>query len=304
MQIVDLETADITCRTALALGYFDTFHRGHQRLLDIVLDSEYAPAMFTFAGNLYAALGKTTKPVFSEERRMRYAESCGIRYVVTMPADRAHLDLSPEAFFELLLRVNPAVIAVGQDFRFGKDAAGDVVMLERLCHSHHILLRVQKVVLDCTHSKIGTYSIRRAVQSGNMRVIKKWMGRYYSVEGVVEHGRGMGQSIGIPTANFRLDTDVVTPCEGVYAAYAQIGMRRYRAVCSIGGHPTVGDMRVNVETYILDFSRTIYGCRLEVLLVHRLRDIIQFDSVDALRVQIENDIRMTENILNNVRFYD
>ena len=290
MQIVDIRTAHIESPTALALGYFDSFHLGHQKLLDNVLGSRYTPAMFTFSGNLYAALGLPRLPLYSEAYRMRVAEQCGLEYVLTLPADRTHIEMSADDFLETLLHADPALIVCGEDFRYGRGAIGGISRLERFCLANHIRLHVQPTVFSPSGKKISSNSIAEMVAKGYVTSANAMLGRCYMVEGVVEHGRGVGADIGYPTANFPLDLNLQAPCEGVYVAYVRIDGKQYRALCNVGAHPTVGDMRKNVETYVLGYRGDLYGRTLQVYLRKYIRPVKKFATVNDLAKQIAKDV--------------
>ena len=248
MQIVDFEHAHIPQKTALALGYFDTFHIGHQTLLKAVTESGYVPAMFTFEGDFYGALGLKMLPIYTWEERMRCAERYGVRYVFSMRADHTHLSLTPDAFFALLLRANPALIVCGEDFRFGKDAAGDVRLLADFCREHGIAFHAFPLVTDERGRKIGTIAIRQAIASGDMEKASHYLGRSYSLVGTVEHGRADGGKMGYPTANFPLNPYCQTPKMGVYVCGVGVLDRWYLGVCNVlsialSGRPVRADHR-------------------------------------------------------------
>ena len=290
MQIVDLRTTQIQSPTALALGYFDTFHIGHQKLLNRVLDSGYTPAMFTFTGDFYAALGLDRRPIFDERYRMQVAEQCGLEYVFTLPAERRCIEMSAEDFLQLLLHAAPAMIVCGEDFRYGKNAVGGVPRLEQFCRAHHIRLVVLPLEHFSSGTKISTSFIAEMLDTRHIVAVNYMLGRDYMIEGVVEHGRGMGADLGFPTANFRLDPSLQPIADGVYGAVVRIEGKQYKAVCNVGAHPTVDDMSHNVETYVIGYMGDLYGKRLQVYLRTFIRRVRRFDNVQALVDQIKEDV--------------
>lgn len=300
MQIVDIEHANIAKKTALALGYFDTFHLGHQMLLSAVSASGYVPAMFTFEGDFYGALGLETLPIYTWESRMHYAEKYGVRYVVSMRADRAHLGLSPKAFFALLMRANPALIVCGEDFRFGKNAVAGIEELQSYCAAHGVAFRAFPLLKDHGGLKIGTFGIRKALEAGDMQKVSAYLGRTYTLVGTVTHGRADGAKLGFPTANFPLNPYCQTPAMGVYLAGVYVIDRWYLAVCNVGTHPTLGDMSVNVECYLLHYQGDLYGQEIKVRLHARLRDIRTFATKEELAAQIEKDCQEAERMMGGV----
>lgn len=299
MQVLELQKANIQKATALALGYFDAFHLGHRQLLDAVVASGYPAALLTFSGDFYGALGEQVKPLYTWRQRCRFAEAYGIEYMLTLAADSHNLSLSPAVFLDLLLGANPAHIVCGLDFRFGRGAAGDVAMLRSFCQVHGISLTVLPILTDCHGKKIGTAAIRQYVMDGDMSQAHAMLGRPYSIEGVVQHGRGDGHRLGFPTANIPLDPACQAPKDGVYACTVQIGQTQHAAVCNIGVHPTLGDYHANVECYLLRFHADLYGQTVTVHFVKRMRDIRQFSSLRDLQQQIELDCQSAMQILGD-----
>ena len=300
MQIIDFEHAHIAQKTALALGYFDTFHIGHQTLLKAVTDSGLVPAMFTFEGDFYGALGLKTLPIYNWQDRMRYAEKYGMRYVFGMRADKAHLGLSPEGFLALLLRANPALIVCGEDFRFGKGAAGGVNELAAFCRAHDIAFHAFPLVTDERGLKIGTIGIRKAIAAGDMERASAYLGRSYSLIGTVEHGRADGAKMGFPTANFPLNPYCQSPAQGVYVCGVGVLNQWYVGVCNVGAHPTLDDMSVNVEVYLLHYKGDLYGQTIEVRLHRKIRDVVHFASKEELIAQIKRDCESAERLMGGV----
>lgn len=300
MQIIDFEHANITRKTALALGYFDTFHLGHQTLLSAVTGSGHVPAMFTFEGDFYGALGLKTLPIYTWQDRMRYAEKYGMRYVFSMRADAAHLSLSPDDFLQLLLRANPALIVCGEDFRFGRGAAGGVTELKAFCRAHGVAFHAFPLVKDERGLKIGTIGIRNAIARGDMQKASAYLGRSYSLVGTVEHGRADGSKMGYPTANFPLNPYCQAPAQGVYVCGVGVLNQWFLGVCNVGAHPTLADMSVNVECYLLHYNGDLYGQTIEVRLHRKIRDIVRFDTKEELARQIAKDCESAERLMGGV----
>lgn len=294
MQVVDLrELYHSTAPIALALGYFDTFHLGHRALLQGAVGSGYLPAMFTFQGDIYGALGQDVLPVYGWEKRMRVAASFGVRLVLTLPAEPDVIAMSGADFLLLLSRLPLACILCGEDFRFGRGAAYGVDELRAFCTERGITCRVFSARTTPDGEKIGTARIRRAVESGDMLSAMSLLGRPYTVEGPVVHGRADGAKFGFPTANFPLPVGVTAPAFGVYIASVTLEDKFYPATVNVGAHPTVGDPTINVECYIMGYHGSLYGRLIEVSLYRYLRPVTRFDTVEDLRRQIRRDCQAT-----------
>lgn len=302
MQIVDLKTASNFTPCAIALGYFDTFHLGHQRLIQEVISDTATPCMFTFTGDFYRALGLADcKPLYSQKVRMDFAAQAGIQTVYTLSPTPATMLLGAYEFFDLLMQVSPVRLVCGRDFRFGQGAKGDVDTLASLCAQANIRLTVLPIMCDKQGNKIGTVALRKALAMGDMYTLREGLGRYYSVYGMVQDGRKVGRTLGAPTANIALDKSVQSPRFGVYACVMQSDGIRYSGVCNIGPHPTFADRQVNLEVNLADFCGDLYGKDVQVDLIDYIRPVRRFDSAEQLRHQIAQDRHTALQIIKEIQ---
>ena len=297
MQVVDLAKAAKDGECAVALGYFDSFHRGHCSLLRLAADTSYIPCLFTFEGDYYGALGQRVLPLYTFEQRCRLAAEQGIERIYTLASTTQNMTMSCGQFVDLLQRVEARVLVCGEDFRFGKGAQGDVHTLADLCTQRHIALRVTDLARDSRGCKIGTAAMRQALQEGDMDALHEGLGRWYAIEGVVQKGRAVGRTMGIPTANIALPTGIQPPKAGVYACYCVVDGAVYAAVCNVGAHPTFGDGVCNVEAYLMGYDGNLYGALMQVALVAYLRPIIRFDNAESLCKRIQIDCQKSIQIL-------
>jgi riboflavin kinase / FMN adenylyltransferase len=268
-------------RRAVAIGTFDGVHLGHARVVEAAVASGLRPAVVTFHPHPRSVLGAPIELLGTVERRIELLASLGVEDVLVLPFDAALADLAAEAFAESILRASGAeVVAVGDSFRFGRDRAGDVGLLERMGFE----VRRVPILGDVSSSRI-----RELVEAGAVGEAAQLLGRPVEVEGTVVGGDRRGAGLGFPTANVDVPDDLLVPAIGIYAGSA-LG---HRAAVSIGTNPHYGGTVRRVEAHLLDFDGDLYGTRLVVELWERLRDEAAFASEAELVEAIDADVRRT-----------
>lgn len=308
-------------RAAVAIGNFDGVHRGHQTLCatarrlgasasgDVVaLTFDPHPARL-FAPALAPPL------IVSLERRAELLGDAGVDIVVVEPFTPEFAAIEADLFATDVLAgdLHAAHVVVGYDFSFGKGRRGDTAMLEtlgaRVGFGVSVVRRISVHGLTCSSTKV-----REFVLEGRVEGAEVLLGRPFELTGVVIRGAGRGRQIGFPTANLRLDADLI-PKPGIYAGRAHIlqeggggsdpdairapvpGDDFFACALSIGTNPTfVRDGGLTVEAHLLDFADDLYDRRIRVELMQRLRDEHRFESVDALVAQIRADIEQTRQL--------
>ena len=285
------------CRgAAVSIGNFDGVHRGHVAIVKSLLAlarRKNAPAVvFTFDPHPLKVLApeRAPTPLMWASRKVELLQRLGVDAVVVCPADRALLALSPEAFFREVLveRLGATGVVEGPDFRFGKGRAGDRADLERLCREHSMELVICPPVED-EGGVISSSRIRDEIRRGDVAAANRKMFAPYRICGRVVRGARRGRTLGFPTANLS-DIPVLVPGVGVYAGRAYVDARRLAAAIHIGPNPTFGEELPKVEVHLLDGEWELEGRMLEVEFLERLREVRPFDSVEALREQLERDV--------------
>lgn len=293
MQRVDF--FDAPEKTVLAVGGFDGVHTAHRVLLSraVTLANEkgLAPAVFTFAGGL----PQKDTLLMSDEERLRIFREEGIARVFLFSFSEVS-EMSPASFFEeVLSRICHASYAVcGEDFRFGKGASGDASLLGSFLPTD--------VIPSITDDEgaISSTRIRRAVRAGDMPLAARLLGTLYTVTGRVTYGKGLGHTMGFPTANVDFSEGMCLPKKGVYSSYVTVDGKRYPAVTNIGVRPTVSlGETPNCESHLIGFEGDLYGKDIRISLVAFLREERQFASQNELRLQIDRDRKEAEKCLNN-----
>ncbi|RMG95012.1 MAG: bifunctional riboflavin kinase/FAD synthetase [Deltaproteobacteria bacterium] len=295
--------------TALAIGAFDGLHLGHQALVEQARRKGTAAGLLTFDPHPAEILAPERAPprLATAGQRIRLLERFGVAHLVLLPFDRTLAALTPEAFVErvLLDGLRPRAVIVGASFRFGRGRSGGPKDLSRLCARGD----VEVVVVDevppppeCGGGFLSSTEIRRRLAAGDVAGAACLLGRPHAVEGVVERGAGRGRALGVPTANVG-SIENVLPAPGIYAgALAVLAPERVGpmpAAISLGRNPTFTDpgAPLVLEVHVLDRDLDLYGARVEVSFVERLRDELAFDDVAALLRRIEDDVARTRRIV-------
>jgi riboflavin kinase/FMN adenylyltransferase len=203
---------------------------------------------------------------------------------------------SPAEFIEKTLgQLNLYGLVCGFDFHYGFKGAGNC---ESLQNDAPYEVRVVEAVEDET-GKISSTRISAAIEQGNMEEAARMLGYEYQIDGTVIHGRHIGTGMGFPTANVGYSTEYILPKKGVYACYAKIGGKKIRAMVNIGHNPTVNYTdRMSLEAHLIDFKGDIYGRMITVSFIRYLRPEMKFRNADNLVMQLDQDLRDTNRILD------
>lgn len=284
-------------KSAVAIGKFDGIHLGHQKLLSHLTSQKkqgLIATVFTFDTQVSAFFGGEEKELTTRAEKREAFAALGIDVLIEFPLNRETAATAPEAFVEhyLAKRMRAAYICAGPDLSFGKGGAGDFALLAHCadCFGYCTEL-IEKVKVG--GKEVSSTRIRDAVRLGKMQDAAEMLGRPYTVKGSVEHGKQLGRTLGMPTANLVPEKDKLLPPNGVYNTRVQIDGRKNicKGISNVGCKPTVSDEnRVGIETYLYDFDGDLYGREMIVELLHFCRPEQKFDSVKALKTQIAADI--------------
>ncbi len=278
----------------LALGFFDSVHIGHRTIIENMkkqaLASRCKSAVFTFSNNIYKVFDANEKQVYTYEERKRVFDSLGIDFVVKAEFDETFKKISAKDFLcKLLDNSYVKHLFCGYDYKFGNNGVGNVEFLKNICLSRGIDVSVTQQV-DYSGKRVSTTLIKSLLQQGNIVDANTLLVDKYFIEGEVVHGRNVGHIFGIPTANIIFSEDKLLPSCGVFATYASVRGKRFKAVTNIGGKPTFGDNRLSVETMIEGLNEDIYGERLVLEFVEKIRNIKKFAEPKELSEQIHKDM--------------
>lgn len=281
-------------RTALTLGTFDGVHRGHCALLERTVSwarQHHLPSVaFVFTQPPANYIG-APKPLLLPVRKKIERVSQIVDHVITVEFPEVGWMEAEEFITKILIeQLQMAHIVIGPDARFGKDRRGDRALLEQM--GGELGFSVEVVPPVTVNQKIiSSTAIREGLLAGRLQEAHEMLGYAPTLWGVVVHGDGRGRQLGYPTANLALEPNVLVPAAGVYAVRVRVKDTQRDGVLYIGSRATFADARPSIEVHIFDMDEELYGLELEVALLHRLRGDQRFDSWEALKTQIETDIR-------------
>ena len=292
---------------AAAIGNFDGVHLGHQAVIDIaraVADRDGAPlGVMTFEPHPRQHFAPDAPPfrLMNAEARAEALAKVGVDKLYEVPFNAALVDLTPEAFARDVIhdRLGLHHVVVGEDFRFGKDRAGDAAALQDFGDRMGFGVTVAPM-LETDGGRVSSTAIREALTEGRPRDAAAMLGHRHRLVGRVIRGDQRGRDLGYPTANISID-GLHPPRFGVYAVFADVHdgphAGRYKGAASIGTRPMFGENHPNCETFLFDFKGDLYGAEISVALVDYLRGEETFDSLDALIAQMDADCAQAREIL-------
>lgn len=282
-------------KTAAAIGKFDGIHKGHEKLLEKIIEQKkngLKAAVFTFDPPPSRFFGQEkAKELTTRREKEEIFEAMGIDILIEFPFMEETASMSPDDFVKevLVQRMNVSYLAAGTDLSFGCRGAGDAKLLKEL--SGQFGFDVEIIDKVCFNNReISSSYIREEIEKGNMENAAAMIGKPYSVSGTVEYGNRLGRTISMPTVNLIPEESKLLPPYGVYFSKVLLEDRIYYGVTNIGLKPTVSDKPVpGVETYIYDFDEEIYHKRITVFLEHFRRPEKKFGGVEQLKKQLLED---------------
>jgi riboflavin kinase/FMN adenylyltransferase len=289
--------------SVVAIGNFDGVHLGHRELLRCCCESAGegdSVVLLTFEPLPQAWFRPDSAParLTSVHQKLKLVEDLGVDLVWSMRFNQQFADMAAHDFVHSVLveDLGARVVIVGEDFRFGKDRQGDVALLRQLGAEYGFETRVVPAVVR-QGQRVSSTAIRTALAEGKLDLAKVLLGRAFRMEGEVAHGAKLGRKLGYPTANIRLEAEPC-PLQGVFAVRARVEGEQWRGgVVSLGRRPAMGGGEFLLEVHLFDFDGDLYGCRMEVEFVEKLRDELNFDGVEALMSQMNMDEKQAREIL-------
>ncbi len=281
--------------TYIALGSFDGLHLGHISLINKTVQlskQNNAKSMIcTFINHPLSVINKEISPklIMENDTKIKLLENTGIDIVNLVTFDKVFMKIKPEEFIKNMVNFyNAKGIVVGFNYRFGFKNLGDVEMLEKYSEELGYKLYICDAVSN-NNEIVSSSSIRHLITEGNIIRANELLGRPYSITGEVIKGKELGRTIGFPTVNLDYNKQYVIPKGGVYYTMAEYGNNIYKAITNIGYNPTVHGGKLSVETYILNFNKQIYGEKVKIYFIKRMRDEVKFNTLEELRKQLIKD---------------
>jgi riboflavin kinase/FMN adenylyltransferase len=299
-------------RCVATIGVFDGVHRGHQSLIERAVElakqREVPSVVVTFDPHPSEVVRPGSHPaqLTTLRRKAELVEELGVDVFCVLPFTPELSKMPGDEFVHEVLvdRLHVTAVVVGENFRFGNRAQGDVELLHQLGSRFGFVAEGSKLLTSATNGEItfsSTY-IRACVDAGDVVAAEAALGRPHRLEGIVVRGDGRGHELGFPTANLSTPRYTAVPADGVYACrfilLAGSGQQRsLNAAVSVGTNPTFSGRERRVEAFVLDVDEDFYGQRVGLDFVARLRDMERFDSVEGLIEQMHADVAKARDLL-------
>ena len=293
----------------VTIGNFDGVHIGHRKIFNKLLDVSQRingdPVVITFSSHPRKVLNPENpiKIVTTSDEKINAIFSLGIDNIILLHFTPEMANMTAREFYNdiLITKIDVRELVIGYDHAFGKNREGNIDFVSVLCRESNIgLTRVDEELYDS--QPVSSTWIRRELESGNISMVEKLLGRKYSITGTVMQGKGRGRSLGFPTANIAPeDPDKLIPADGTYSVIVSlVNGSKKKGMLNIGMNPTFSDTGRTIEAHIFDFNDDIYDARITVEFVRFIRKEQAFGSVDKLSAQLQRD---KETALIHLRDY-
>lgn len=294
----------------VALGSFDGLHLGHMKLIDkaiqLAKENKGKSMLYTFKNHPLEVINKKIAPklLMDNRSKIEVLKNKGVDILRFVCFDKSFMEISPEDFvLNIIKQYNIKGIVVGFNFRFGYKNSGDVSMLKEFSKKYNFKLFIVNPV-EYNNEVISSSRIRKIIsQDGNVEDAREMLPYPYFMEGNIIKGKQIGRQLGFPTVNLEYSKNFIIPKSGVYFTIVVYNNKVYKGITNIGYNPTVKSKKLNIETHILNFNEDIYGERIRLYFLNRLRDEKKFESLEELSLTIEKDKEYVnkQNIDNNLK---
>ena len=290
--------SSISNHSIVAIGNFDGVHLGHQKILRCLEKKAKEFELFSLALTFFPhpgqILGKNgIRMIQTLDQRIKEIKKFDIKAVLVIPFDESFAGLSGQDFIRkiVLNRLKAKAVIVGENFHFGKNREGDAALLHRLSSKYNFrICPVPPVIKE--KETISSSLIRNFLQEGNVEKVSGLLGRTYEIEGKVIKGQSRGKALGFPTANIETENEIIP--QGVFITQTRIGAEILPSMTNVGSQPTFGQPGLNIESYILNFERNLYGEHIGIHFLQKIRAEIKFRTPDDLTRQLEKDLETTQ----------
>ena len=290
----------------MTVGSYDGVHLGHQQIIHPLVEgarqNNLPAVVVTFHPHPQLVINNEDRPFYLTlpDHRVEILEDLGVDFVLTYPFRKETSQMGAEDFIlSIHNQIHFSSLWVGHDFALGRDREGDSTLLEKI--GEQLGYHLQEIPPYIFENEVVSSSrIRRTLREGKVRKANQLLGRPHKIFGKVIKGDNRGKSLGFATSNLDVPSEVVDLKPGVYACWAEVGGKTQKAVTNIGFRPTFGGGLTSprIEAHLLDFSQDLYGERMGLQFIDRIRDEMKFDQVSDLQAQISADINQTYQILD------
>ncbi|MGL4773603.1 MAG: bifunctional riboflavin kinase/FAD synthetase [Clostridium sp.] len=293
--IVDKSEIKFSKNNYVALGSFDGLHLGHLSLInkvkEVAKENEGNSMVYTFKNHPRSVIKKDNPPqlLMDNKSKEEVLEKLGVDFLYFEEFTKDFMKQTPEDFVRFLVEdLGVCGIVVGFNYRFGFKNLGDVNLLKELREKYNYNLYVMEPY-EFDDIVVSSSRIREELKSGNVELVNEMLSRPISMRGIVTHGKKLGRTLGYPTANLKINPEILLPKLGVYYTNVKWNGEIYKGITSVGMNPTVNGKNITVETFILDFNEMIYDDEIVILFLKRIRDELKFDSLDELVNELKSD---------------
>jgi riboflavin kinase/FMN adenylyltransferase len=304
----DLEAPSESFQESIVtVGVFDGLHIGHQAVIQQVLTQSekfnLASLVLTFDPPPLAFLAPERCPpaLTTLSKKIEILDQLGVDGVVFARFDAYLQQMSPDAFVQqvLLQRLHAKQVIIGYDWQFGKGRSGNAEALRQLGDQYQFSVMIVGPV-QLHGMPVHSTRVREAIAGGNLNLVSDLLGRRYSIMGEIVLGDGRGRQIGFPTANIDAGNQMLPP-SGVYAIQVKLEGRMFNGVMNMGTRPTFDGEEFQIETHLFDFEQMVYGKKMEIFFIEKIRDERRFPNPEILVNQIKQDVATAKAILNQMK---
>lgn len=282
-------------KSVVTIGKFDGIHKGHEVLIEKTVDyskqEQLTSVVFTFKNSPISYFSNIiTREIITEVEKMNKLKLLGVDVVIDIPFNKDMAEISAEDFVKQILvdKLGAKKLIIGHDFAFARKREGTPPILKILGKKYGFDVEViEPVVIN--NIRVSSTHVKDLIYAGRVDEIKNYLGRNYAIEGTVIHAKQLGRTLGFPTANIRLQENLIIPKRGIYATKVHIGNEVYVGATNIGYNPTVNGEKMSVETNILQFDKDIYGKTIKLEFLERIRDEKKFKDLNELKLQLKMD---------------
>ena len=300
MKIIrDLEKIFFENKITATIGGYDGIHIGHNRIISKVVqkarENNSKSALITFKPLPKIFFARKNFELLTIYKKIEILKELNVDYMILLRFNDSLISMSSKDFIEeiLIKKLNISSLTVGHDFKFGKNQSGSVSDLQDYAQEGFFTLNVEEKH-SIAGERISSSSIRDYIMQNNFEKASKMLGRPYTVSGKIIHGDKRGRTIGFPTANIKLEPNILL--SGVYAVSTLFKKKKYYGVANIGYKPTFDGQKYLFEANIFDFSQDLYGQRLEFDIISKIRETKKFSGVEELKKYRNLDVKSAKEI--------
>lgn len=301
-----IETFDLNSPVAVTMGTFDGVHLGHREILSQLTQTAQQAKLPSVVLTFFPHPRMVLEPqhpiqlLNTIDERIDILRQCQVDHVIVHPFTQEFSQLTPSQYIEdiLIQKIQAQKIIIGYDHRFGKNREADIRTL--LSYQEKYPLDIVEIPAQLLNSvAVSSTKARQALLQGEVARAHQFLGYPYMLSGQVVSGKGLGKTIGYPTANLQISESYkLIPARGIYIVESTIFGKKKYGITSIGTNPTVGGNTQTIETYLLDFSENLYGQSIQISFLEKIRDEKKFDSLEQLYQAIHQDEQIARNYIS------